>query len=72
MNYRIDGGMRTLSEAALSPLNAREQIENGPIDADAHDVLCIKLDIYSFRFEIEDTHTHTKKEVLPFGSKRYG
>lgn len=59
VNYRIDGGMRTLSVAALSPLNAREQIENGSIDADAHDVLCIKLDIYSCRSEIEDTHTRT-------------
>lgn len=57
MNYRIDGGIHTLSVAALSPLNAREQIENGSIHADLDDVLSIKLHIQCFIFETEDTIT---------------
>ena len=57
VNYRIDGGTRALSAAALSPLNAREQIENGSIHADLHDVLSIKLHIHCLIFEIEDTIT---------------
>lgn len=57
VNYRIDGGIHTLSVAALSPLNAREQIENGSIHADLHDVLWRKLHIHCFIFEIEDKIT---------------
>lgn len=57
MNYRIDEGIHTLSVAALSPLNAREQIENGSIHADLDDVLSIKLHIQCFIFETEDTIT---------------
>lgn len=57
MNYRIDGGIHTLSVAALSPLNAREQIENGSIHGDLDDILSIKLHIHGFIFEIEDTVT---------------
>lgn len=55
MNYRIDGGIHTLSVAALSPLNVREQTENGSIHGDLHDILSYKLHIRGFIFEIEDT-----------------
>lgn len=57
MNYRIDEGIHTLSVAALSLLNAKEQTENDSIHADLHDVLSIKLHIHGFIFEIEDTIT---------------
>ncbi len=57
MYYRIDGGIHRPSVAALSPLNARKQIENGSIHADLHDVLCTKLHIHCFIFETEDTIT---------------
>lgn len=57
MNYRIDGGIHTLSVAALSTLNAREQIENGSIRGDLHDVLSIKLHIHGFILEMEEAIT---------------
>lgn len=57
MKYRIDGGICVLSVAALSTLNAREQIENGSICGDLHDVLSIKLHIRGFIIEIEDAIT---------------
>lgn len=62
VNYRIDGGIHTLSVAALSPLNAREQIENGSIHGDLHDILSIKLHIHGFYFWNRG-HNHTRSVV---------
>lgn len=49
--------IHTLSVAALSPLNGREQIDNSSIHADLHNVLSIKLHIHCFTFEMDDTIT---------------
>lgn len=65
-NYRIDGRIHTLS-AALSLLNAREQIENGTIHADIHDVMSIKLHISYLKYKAQ-----SHMESVFFDPKHYG